>query len=759
MHEDTKEQSDRYGSCLFWHRWIDHAKRNAKKELWADAAEAWSEYELGAYNKTTIEGTGEQPRFNVYPLWWSSIKTLQPAYYSRTPVPVGHVRFNLNDPVARTGAQIAERLAAYGLETSPFDVVMQDVVMDFLVSDWGITRVHLEGEEKERERRIALQQSGEDEYREEGASEAYLGEVMRDAEGFFYNTMEKYTENNRCYPVHVPYDEVLMTPAAKCWEEVDEIAYRFCYSKAEAMAMFPDIPEEELPLRTRGQKKDPYEYEEEDEDKQLKEEFVEGWEIWHKPTKRVRWVSMDYHKGLLKEVDDPYKLKGFFPSPPPLIGTKRRKKMYGRPAFQYLKPLLAETHECMERVFKLFKAVRRRAIVDASLREDFEPLIAELDESEYLFVQGMQGIIERGGLANLIQQLPVGELSGALAELANLLAMFENKFNELFGLPDIMRGVSDPLETAKAQEIKSFSASNRFRFQMNQVAEHARCVLELLVDLKLNAYPTEHLARICGYQFLDQEDQIRFLPALQMIRDDMERCIRVDIETDSTSYINEAMDQANRNAVIQTVNGGLEAVSQMPPPLMALGLKTVLYALSGMRKGKDLHDEVQDDMAKLIQQALQPPEGPPPPDYDAMKLQLEQAKLEQKNSELQFKAMMQQSELQLRAQKQQADAQLAQLKLQLESQAQGFYEWTEQLRLNLEQQGMNIQEYKARIQGTESMLEEKRLADEVQVNAIAALRPEPVQEQQPPAPGATVIINNQATPEPSAVDPLLDLIL
>jgi hypothetical protein len=340
-------------------------------------------------------------------------------------------------------------------------------------------------------------------------------------------------------------------------------------------------------------------------------------------------------------------------------------------------------------------------------------------------------------------------LAQALLELSNLFEKYKAEFYEIYGIPDVVRGMGDPLETAKAQEIKSFSASNRFRDQMNQIAGLARDLLEMLVDLKLGAYPPEYILKICGAQYLEKADQDRLPQAYALISDDQERIIRLDIETDSTSYINEQIEQANRNVAIQTVTQGIKALQGLPPQAVAVGFKTIQAALGGLRMGKDFMDEIDTLMQQMITEAQQPP--PPPPDVEMLKVQQKGQEIEIKAMSERQKMMQKEKELLLEAQAkryelQQKDAHLAlqSHKVELDAVNENTKRQLDAIRVQLEEMSTNvssqievallkIREFESKVNATETMMEEVRLAQDSKVALARTVGDIAAQQSQPPA--------------------------
>lgn len=732
-----------YGSAKFWRNKAAATEKIFKKKFWEDAKEAWAEYTLGENSEegASEAGTGQrQETDKIFPIFWSSIKTLVPAYYSKRPIPIAPIRYGIRDQEARTGSKLIERLAVYGLETTPFDQVVRDSTVELIVSDVVTTRVMLEGDKKTRQVPIIQNPQAPDQYFLQDGK-PYTGKnIGQDETGAWFGE-EEYYENLKCYPMALSYDDVMWTPEASCYDEIDEMYYRFSYPEHEAYKMFPEADRDELrsamKIYSKNQDKDSSNGQthkpEPDEKSEL---FLHGWEIWHKPTKTIRFVCPDYRQSdkLLKETPDTYYLRKFFPSPCPIIGTKQRKSLFGVPSYKYVQSMCENMHTLAVRIFKLSKSIRRRFVADKEAETDLHSLISEADESEYIFIKGLMDLVQKGGIANVIQALPVGELAQSLVELSNLHEKYKAEFNEIFGIPDVLRGSSDPLEGYKTQEIKSFAATNRFRDQMNQIAGLARDTLEILIDLKLGAHTYDELMRICAAKYLDPADQQRLPQAYQLITNDLDRLIRIDFETDSTSYVNEQIEQQNRNVAIKTVTEGLAALNGMPPMQQAVGFKAIQSALAGMRLGKDFMDEIDQLMNDMVEAAKKPQQ--PPPDYQRMLIELQQQQqqidmmvksreLDQKEMKMATDSQIDKLELQIKQRETQikeflagVSKQEADMNAQFEAQRLVLDEVTSQFMMAMEANKLSLERFTALNQALEQQREEARLAKNAQLEMV-----------------------------------------
>lgn len=742
------QESDSRETRGYWKRWIDAAKK-AAKEHWADSKRAWDEYEHQSTpeaDKTTVF-----KKTASYPIYWSSCKTIEPAYYSRTPQLNATRRFEINDPVALTGCQIVERLAKYLVERTDFDNVMMAAVGDYIHADKATLQVLYSADMEEQTEQMLLQMSPEGTYLTQN-NEPYEGEVQQDEQGqIYYQSTQTIPRNKRISVAPICYDEILHTPEAKTQDEIKDIAYFFCMSEDEAKNRFPG---KDIKFKTGKS----YAEDKSAPDAETPGRYLEGWEIYCKYNKRVYWYSEQYTDDLLDVADDPYHLDGFFPSPPFIIGSKPAKSLYPTPAFIHCVDTVRQLHDQAIKVNELASKIQWAALIDGSIPE-LELAMKSLGNGDYIAVKNFQSILEKGGIQNTIYFLPIQELVTALNNLIALEDKFKQNFYEWFGVPDILRGSSDPVETAAAQEVKQASAHDRFKYQKKQIGRLASDAIQMMVDLALFVYDDMEIAEVTGYQYLDPADQQRFIPALQFLRNDKSRTIRIEVDTDSMSFLDQQLRFQRAGTAMQSVTQGLQAIAEaakIHPAFAAVGVKALLTSLETMQVGRQFEEGVAQAAQQLLQQLQQPPQQPPPPpDYEAMKLQL-QGQKQQMDMMLEGRKLQQkEQELAIKAQSENVSNSLKQLELQLQQQAQ-------QMAMALEAQRVQIEEYKAKIQAAESEMEEIRLAHDSDNERVRTLLeaqkpiestpPQVIAVQSPSGPPVTV---NVEAPRDNQILPVL----
>ena len=816
MSEDKKVEEISREDVRFWHKWIPAAKKAAEVQ-WADAEAAYKEYErLGRE-----DGVGDKNVRRGYPIYTTSCKTLEAAYYSQTPKVRSKRLYGIEDELALTMSLIVDRAGEYLIKNGGFDDAMVAARGDYIHAGSATTQVVYTTETEpvrvplskvevpDEEITDGAKVKSEAQYAEEDGN-IYEGEVFEDEGGYFYNGVKAKEETQKIMLMPCLYDERLFTPTAKTQAEITEWAYKFCLSYDEAEEKFNRNEDgtskgRMLPYTSLKDSEDKTsEYQDNENGAVTYEKVLEGWECYCFHTKKVYWVSEKFKENFLAIEKDPYGLRGFIPSPRLALSNKHRKNLFCTPGYVYLEATINQLHLLYFRIFRLIDGIRRRALVWGGSPE----LIAALNDLEgedYLTASSINEILEKGGIENLIVFVPVKELVDALSECMKIEEHFKQNFYEWFRLPDILRGVSDAQETLGAQEIKTDAATDGFRYDKKQIINLARDSAEIMLDMALGVWSDEKFAKVCGYEYLEPGDpgtpptppgpptpenpegapgdpgspptrghKERFFEALTKLRNDEERIVRIDFETDSSSFRDEAREITKHQMIADTTIKGLEAISRIAEPKqMHIAMKMLLGTLNSMGGSTQTEDLLKSVEADLKAEMEAPPE-PPPPDYEAMKLQVQTQSLQIKSQEVNIKAAMAQREADRKdfetrliaaqqtfeqnlkvAEENRAsggqlfDQQLAAAKQASDQQLKKFQAALDQALVAIEQQKVQIEAYQAKAQVEESLMEEVRLAKEAATESVAKVldfyqtqqaltqAPEPSKPSKPPTPVET----------------------
>jgi Tfp pilus assembly protein PilE len=759
--DGEKKLKNKRDSVRFWQKWIPAAKRAARRHM-VDSRRAWQEYdsdtdrifEDGSRNwDGTATGAWDGER---YPIYYSCIQTILSYYYSRTPDIFVRRLFDFEDKVGGIMCKITEHMGKYLIENGDYNATMRATVQDFANADKAAPQVcYYEVPGKVKKEMPVYQAADSDDYLDESGKKVQ-DEIFQDPNtGEFFSFVEADELLEQCIKAKpLPYDQVLHTPQAKMPEEIEDMAMYFCLTRHEAVEKFGEQVVKSWPdnVWKLSRTEDPkHRQMDRNIEEPQPEKIVEGWECWSKVTKKVYYYSPEYNYGFLYEMEDPYHLRGFFPVPKFAISAKPSKSLYPTPIFVRLWPTLQMLHLMYGRVFDLIDAVRRRAIVDSE-NDGLIDALNNLGNLEFNAIQNFKGFVEKAGsLENLIWYIPVQELVNAIGELNQQDDKFKDNIYEWFGLPDIMRGLSDPIETATAQEVKMSAATNRSKDPRRMIDELCRDTLEMMIDMALYLYDDAKIAVMVGLEFWDEQDQAIFPQALAALRNDGERAVRIEIETDSTSYMGEQIRMAQRNSVTTTLLEGLQKVQplmEMSPQAAAAAVKIMAFSLETMPGGRRFIGDATQVLTSLAEKMEQPQDQGP--DYQGMQMQLEQTKAD---SQL-MRAQIEAQKIQIDNQVKLADSQRKDFELALKQQAQEFEQYLknqqEQFKQMIQTEYFGLDTAKAEGENNERMAEEERLAFEAKVNAVKVN----TEEKQEAAGNTTVIINSPGQ-VPSLPDGLL----
>jgi hypothetical protein len=553
-------------------------------------------------------------------LFWASLQTAAPSLYARTPVPQVERRYKDRDPIARVAAEILERALRYELKSFDFDGAINAAVLDRLLYGRGIARVYYEPKFT----------------------------VVDDVE-------VKQSES-----VRVGYIQLqdFKHSSGRTWDEVTQVRFRSYMSREEATQRFgkekaaklkfthvPETMEDEKTF-SNGEQGD------------FKK--AEVWEVWDKPTRTVIWVSDEMKDQPLDMLPDPLGLEGFFPIPKPLYGTLTNDSLIPVPDARQCKKLYNLLDDIEAKIGALTTDLRVAGLYDAAMEEI--PRIVQGGD-KLVPVRNYTALKAQGGLASAIEWWPLQQVVAALEVLYQQKDQTKSDIYEITGWADIMRGATDPNETAAAQQIKGRFASIRLTNSQNDVQRFCRDLIALMGEVIAELFEPNQLFAMTGLEFVPgaspEEQQQNYLIALDLLRGEPTRRFRIEIETDSTLAINEALDQQARADFMQSLVGAMQSVAplmeQMPQFVPVIG-EALSFVARTYKAGRALEGAVEQAVEATKAMIAQKQEAPQPPDPKMMEIQ---AKMELER----FKA---EEQMRLTQAKADQDMVLAQQKAQLE---------------------------------------------------------------------------------------------
>jgi hypothetical protein len=394
------------------------------------------------------------------------------------------------------------------------------------------------------------------------------------------------------------------------------------------------------------------------------------YEIWDKTTQKAVWLSKAVGE-LLDEKDDPLELDGFWPCPKPLYGTTTTDSLVPVPDFIQYQDQANELDTISDRIDGLIKALKVRGVYNAEFKE-LQRLFTETGNNDLIPVKSFAAFAEKGGLKGAVDIVDLTPIAMALQTLFEARANVVDQIHEITGISDIMRGDTDAAETAAAQGIKARFGSVRLRNTQEDVAIYASELLRLKAQVICNKFTDQTIIQMSSAAQLLPEDQQLVPQAIQMLRSNVVRNFRIEVDADSLVQIDEDAQKQDRVQFLTTMSGFLQQAvpaAQATPELAPMLLEMMKFGISAFKAGKTLEGMFDSTMEQLQKALAQQAGQPKPPPIEIQKVQAEsQARMQEKQADAQIDMQKEEHKNQLDAAKLQQSGQLEMLKAHLAQQ-------------------------------------------------------------------------------------------
>lgn len=531
---------DSHERASFWHEQIDqHRKRMDKWHKAADRVEK-------IYRGESEEG------LEIFNILWANTEVLKPVVYSRPPKPEIERRHLQRDPIGATAAELLEKANATALESGNFDFdrEMEKIVEDMLVVGRGQCRVLYDAEMTE----------------DEGIEEVVFEEV-----GIRYVYWRDFAHSE-----------------GRSWPQVWWVGFASNMSREDLKEQFGDHIGGKVPLCGELTFK---EYQERQYG-EVEEDFARVWEIWDKRAKKRFFVSEGYDD-IIDEDDDPLRLKDFFPCPEPLFSINSNRSLVPVPEYRMYQDQAEELNILTRRINKLTDALKVRGVYDASITSI--PEMFKGEENALIPDEDYGKLAAAGGMDNAISFPPLAIIADVLAKLTQRRQEVLAIVFQITGLSDIIRGFSDPRESATAQRMKGQYGTMRIQKRQKKLQRHIRDIIRLMSEIMAEHFDPETLAIMAGVE-KDPLVMQGLDKAVALLRRDKIRDFTIDIETDSTILLD---DQERKQETVEFL-GGLgqfmgQAMGAVEAGLMpaAAAREIVLYAARRFNAGRELESVLQ----------------------------------------------------------------------------------------------------------------------------------------------------------------------
>ncbi|VVE00489.1 hypothetical protein PIN31115_02078 [Pandoraea iniqua] len=564
-----------------------------------------------------FHGVSVSRKKNSYNMLFLVTDTLSPLIYNTLPTPDVRRRFADNDPLGKAVSEIMNRSLTFNAETTGFDTEIRADELDMLITGRGVSRVRYipdlvqVGD---------VEQTGIEDKETELDHEAQEGQQN---EELAWETAPAE---------HVKWDKYLVGPG-RSFKELPWFGFDHDFTREELIKRFGEEIGSRVELNGGPADLDTDKQRIADDETLSLFKTAKVWEIWDKDSRNVIWIAdSGYMDGPLKVESDPLQLQQFFPVPNPLYAIEDSDTFEPTPLYDQYREQAEELDRICTRINKIVSGLKLRAIYDPSLGSQVAELFRGEDNDLIPADSSIKQLYEAGGIASAIWWAPIEKAAQVLSELRTQREGCKQIIYELTGIPDVMRGSTDPGETKGAQDLKVAFGTTRVsprqramqRYIRDMMALQAEVICERfslstlreMTQIKLptdaEIMPQRHqmmraaiMAKLAGQNVPPLPPKpITWEDVKQAMGDDALRTFRVDIETDSTIAASQQEDIQDMSTAFAAVTGLIEKLWPMVQSgvLPFPAAKELLLATSRkFRMGTQLEDAIDQ---------MQPPQPP-----------------------------------------------------------------------------------------------------------------------------------------------------
>lgn len=427
---------------------------------------------------------GEEKKRNRYNVLWANTEILRPAVYNSRPNPDVRRRFRDADPIGKAVSNILERCLSVFVDGDETDDSLKNDVLDGLLVGRGISRIRYVPTISE----VPQEPDDPDEDQEPGAAP---DEDESDKEP------DEELESESVCTEHVDWRD-FRHGYGRVWPEVPWVGFRHKLSRHDAVERFGEeqIGKVKFTVPTTDDPKKP------GDEVGETQKVAEFWEIWDKLGKKVFFTQDDLDHLLCpldnEDGEPPLDFEGFFPCPRPLYIVENTSSLLPIPMFHLYQEQANELDKLSGRIDKIVNTARLRGAYDARMTE-FADILSS-DDNEMVPVANAQQWAD-GGLDKAVSWMPVEKNVAILQALYDARERQKAIIDELLGISDIMRGATDPQETATSQQLKSNYGTIRLQRMQKEVQRYARDLLRLAASAMAQKFSPQTFEEMTELKF------------------------------------------------------------------------------------------------------------------------------------------------------------------------------------------------------------------------------------------------------------------
>jgi hypothetical protein len=567
---------------------------------------------LGRSESSQAAPSADIMRLNFF---HSNTKTLLAMLYGNLPkIDVSRSYADPKDDVARVAAEAMERLLNLDVADNgaEIDAVLRSCLQDRLLAGLGTGRVRYDMEEDDQ------------------------GGVGRESAPIDY----------------IHWGDVSWS-WARTWAEVRWVSFKNYLTKDEMVEKFGEEAAKDANYKRQTRNTDD-EGTSDDTDLDSNWQKAEVEEIWDKSKKKVVYVTKGYDQ-VLKTIDDPLGLSGFFPTPPFFAANVTTELYIPKADYLLAQDLYNEIDLLSERITIITKAVRVVGVYDSSQQEISQMLNTGVD-NRMIPCESWAVLGEKGGLTGAIDFFPIQDVVEALDKLRQMRQESIGLLQQVTGMSDVMRGgLDNQYEGVGQSNLKAKFGSVQVQALQDQFARFATDLMQLKAEVISKHFDAESIVKMSNMQnSLDAEH----LPqAVELIKQPQEARLRVNIRPESVAMVDYAQLKNERTEFLNAVGAYMQSSAPMlenNPEATPYLLQLMQWGLAGFKGASEIEGVIDKAVTQSIDALKQQQENPnPEPSEAQMQMQAEQQKLQGEMAKIQAKA---QSDMQAKQLDMQADA-------------------------------------------------------------------------------------------------------
>lgn len=549
---------------------------------------------------------------NKQNIFWSSVETLKPFLYFKQPVPYVERKNKQYNPVEDVACKILEKALIWDLESQDFDGVIKYARNDFLISGLGLVYEKLNPTYET----VVTQE------------EVINGDMVEIQE-----TEQEVLKDIKVETTYIdPRKLIFDCENVSVWEDCAWVAQKIDMTKQEVLDQFGKKWADKLI--------DPSVKDDEDSKTCV-------YRIWDKQDKKIIYLSKEINE-ILREDEDLLQVDGFYPFPKPVFATLANDGLIPVPDYSEIKCQLDELDGVNSRMKLTMQALKVSGAYDSSM-----PSLANILNKDVTLVavSDFQKLRDKGGLSGLVDFAPIEQYVNTLQALAERRQALIAAIYEITGVSDIMRGNSNPEETATAVTKKTNFGTLRNQDRQNNFQRFLTDLLKIKAEIICEKFPDGKLAEFAG-----EINPELVMTAIQLLRSDKLRNITLGIETDVSFNQSEEMEKTTQavDLIHKMMTEASQVVMTNPSflPLYKQMMDSVVVTLPSARQFASAIDETFN---RIQNQLAQPQPKQPNPDVIRAQADMVRAQADQVKNQNEFEVKQQanaikEQEVQLKAQ-------------------------------------------------------------------------------------------------------------